>query len=52
MAAPDVSMNYKAARDKHQRGTGSWLVDGADFKRWKGESDSILWLRGGREWFI
>ncbi|KAF7983534.1 hypothetical protein HWV62_21094 [Athelia sp. TMB] len=52
MAAPDASLNYKAARDKHQRGTGSWLVGGPDFKRWKHDSDSILWLRGGRELFI
>ncbi|KAF7976049.1 hypothetical protein HWV62_7960 [Athelia sp. TMB] len=52
LVAPDTSLNYKAARDKHQRGTGSWLVDGADFIRWKHDSDSVLWLRGGRELFI
>ncbi|KAF7968506.1 hypothetical protein HWV62_30226 [Athelia sp. TMB] len=50
LVAPDTSLNYKAARDKHQRGTGSWLVDGADFIGWKDDSDSILWLRGGRDW--
>ncbi|KAF7978584.1 hypothetical protein HWV62_45296 [Athelia sp. TMB] len=47
MAAPDTSLNYKAAREKHQCGTGSWLVEGYDFKRWKYQPDSVLWLRGG-----
>ncbi|KAF7984125.1 hypothetical protein HWV62_16756 [Athelia sp. TMB] len=48
MAAPDTSLSYKAAREKHQKGTGSWLVDGFKFKTWKDCSDSVLWLRGGR----
>ncbi|KAF7965799.1 hypothetical protein HWV62_41761 [Athelia sp. TMB] len=48
MAAPDTSLNYKAAREKHQRGTGSWFVDGPDFKNLKdGPPGSVLWLRGG-----
>ncbi|KAF7978585.1 hypothetical protein HWV62_45298 [Athelia sp. TMB] len=48
MAAPDTSLNYKAAREKHQRGTGSWFVGGPDFKNWKdGPPGSVLWLRGG-----
>ena len=49
MAAPDSSTNYKTAREKHQPGTGSWLVSGSVFESWKGRPDSILWLRGGRE---
>ncbi|KAF7976035.1 hypothetical protein HWV62_7932 [Athelia sp. TMB] len=53
MAAPDTSLNYKAAREKHQRGTGSWFVGGPDFKNWKdGPPGSVLWLRGGRELFF
>ncbi|KAF7970451.1 hypothetical protein HWV62_23895 [Athelia sp. TMB] len=47
ISAPDTSLNYKAAREKHQEGTGSWFVEGSDFKRWKHRPDSILWLRGG-----
>ncbi|KAF7970452.1 hypothetical protein HWV62_23897 [Athelia sp. TMB] len=47
MAAPDTSLNYKSAREKHQQGTGSWLVEGYDFKRWKYHPDSILWVHGG-----
>ncbi|KAF7976050.1 hypothetical protein HWV62_7962 [Athelia sp. TMB] len=47
MAAPDTSLNYKAAREKHQLGTGSWLLDSPDFKRWKDDPDFVLWLRGG-----
>ncbi|KAF7983532.1 hypothetical protein HWV62_21090 [Athelia sp. TMB] len=47
ISAPDTSSNYKAAREKHQPGTGSWLVGGSVFKRWKKYPNSILWLRGG-----
>ncbi|KAF7974428.1 hypothetical protein HWV62_12148 [Athelia sp. TMB] len=47
MAAPDTSLNYKAAREKHQRGTGSWLVHGSIFEEWKAHPDSVLWLHGG-----
>ncbi|KAF7976885.1 hypothetical protein HWV62_5427 [Athelia sp. TMB] len=47
MAAPDSSANYKDAREKHKQGTGSWLVDGDDFQRWKDCSGSVLWLHGG-----
>ncbi|KAF7968171.1 hypothetical protein HWV62_31716 [Athelia sp. TMB] len=47
MAAPDTSLNYKAARDRHQQGTGSWLIECPDFKRWKDVPDFVLWLRGG-----
>ncbi|KAF7969172.1 hypothetical protein HWV62_28182 [Athelia sp. TMB] len=53
MAAPDTSLNYKAAREKHQQGTGSWFVGGLDFENWKdGPPGSVLWLRGGRKLFI
>ncbi|KAF7968339.1 hypothetical protein HWV62_30927 [Athelia sp. TMB] len=47
MAAPDTSPNYKAAREEHQLGTGSWLVDGSIFEEWKAHPDSVLWLHGG-----
>ncbi|KAF7966443.1 hypothetical protein HWV62_38386 [Athelia sp. TMB] len=49
MAAPDTSPNYKSAREKHQQGTGSWLVDGYIFRGWKDFPDSVLWLHGGRD---
>ncbi|KAF7983531.1 hypothetical protein HWV62_21088 [Athelia sp. TMB] len=47
ISAPDTSLNYKTAREKHQEGTGSWLIEGSAFKEWKDCPDSILWLRGG-----
>ncbi|KAF7968340.1 hypothetical protein HWV62_30929 [Athelia sp. TMB] len=46
MAAPDTSPNYKAAREKHQQGTGSWFVGGSVFEEWKAHPDSVLWLHG------
>ncbi|KAF7970476.1 hypothetical protein HWV62_23831, partial [Athelia sp. TMB] len=47
ISAPDTSLNYKTAREKHQQGTGSWLVEEFAFKEWKELPDSILWLHGG-----
>ncbi|KAF7978595.1 hypothetical protein HWV62_45318 [Athelia sp. TMB] len=47
MAAPDTSLNYTAARNKYQQGTGSWLIDDPDFKRWKDDPNFVLWLHGG-----
>ncbi|KAF7966438.1 hypothetical protein HWV62_38376 [Athelia sp. TMB] len=47
MAAPDTSPNYKAAREKHQQGTGSWFVGGSVFEEWKAHPGSVLWLHGG-----
>ncbi|KAF7965800.1 hypothetical protein HWV62_41763 [Athelia sp. TMB] len=47
MSAPDSSSNYKTAREKHQEGTGSWLVNGSVFRGWKDNPGSVLWLHGG-----
>ncbi|KZP12282.1 hypothetical protein FIBSPDRAFT_985862 [Athelia psychrophila] len=47
MDAPDTSPNFNAARKKHQPDTGSWLLDGSAFKRWKEDPDVLLWLHGG-----
>ena len=46
LAAPDPSSNHHIARQKHQQGTGKWLVEGNQFERWKTLSGSILWLHG------
>ncbi|KAF7975438.1 hypothetical protein HWV62_9571 [Athelia sp. TMB] len=47
MKAPDVSLNYNAARKKHQRGTGAWFLRGTTFSTWKDNPGSVIWLRGG-----
>ncbi|KAF7976798.1 hypothetical protein HWV62_5652 [Athelia sp. TMB] len=49
ISAPDSSSNYKTAREKHQEGTGSWLVNGSVFRWWKESPGTVLWLHGGRE---
>lgn len=52
LAAPDSSVNFNAARDKHQAETGTWFIDGTDFAEWKNHSKTALCLYGPREWFL
>ncbi|KZP28430.1 hypothetical protein FIBSPDRAFT_927566 [Athelia psychrophila] len=47
MDAPDTSINFNAARKKHQPGTGCWFLDGSAFTRWRDHPDILLWLQGG-----
>ncbi|KAF7977234.1 hypothetical protein HWV62_4335 [Athelia sp. TMB] len=47
MKAPDTSPSYNAARKRHQSGTGSWFLDGEQFRDWKERPGSTLWLYGG-----
>lgn len=43
----DPSSLYKAARDRHETGTNEWLIkDSQEFKTWKTEPKSLLWLHG------
>jgi hypothetical protein len=43
----DPSAMYNAARDKHEEGTGDWLVrDNKKFWDWEEEPGSFLWLHG------
>ncbi|KAF3797085.1 hypothetical protein GCG54_00009054 [Colletotrichum gloeosporioides] len=47
LCAVDTSALYNAARDKHQAGTCSWLLeDSKDFKTWMESPKSLLWLSG------
>lgn len=49
LAAPDVSVNYNAARKINHPQNGSWFVSGEIYKRWKKLPDFPLWLFGSRE---
>ena len=46
-SVPDPSQEHNAARDKHENGTGSWLVDSDELKSWATKKNSFLWLNGG-----
>lgn len=46
LSAPDPSTNYEKAHRQRQPGTGLWLVEGAQFRRWKANPASRLWLYG------
>ncbi|KZP12258.1 hypothetical protein FIBSPDRAFT_870437 [Athelia psychrophila] len=44
MDAPDTSPNFNAARKNIHQTPGSWFLDGSAFKRWKENTDILLWL--------
>jgi hypothetical protein len=44
--APDQRTNHDAARQKHEPGTGQWLLDSATYKTWRSSSNDHLWLHG------
>lgn len=49
LSAPDVSVNFNAARRKHQPETGAWFIGGAQFSQWKDSPERVLCLYGARE---
>jgi archaellum biogenesis ATPase FlaH len=46
LSAPDSTTNHSAARQKHQEGTGSWLLACDSYLSWKQKSGSHLWING------
>ncbi|GAW06204.1 hypothetical protein LENED_008107 [Lentinula edodes] len=45
LGAPDCSANYVAAADKKFQGTGEWVFDLDEYKKWRSEP-SVLWIQG------
>ena len=45
----DTSGNYNEAREKRQKQTGSWFIEGKTFNEWKEEADKLLWIYGKGE---
>ncbi|KAJ3886736.1 ankyrin repeat-containing domain protein [Lentinula edodes] len=43
--APDCSSNYVTAEDKKLQGTGKWIFDLDEYKKWKSEP-GVLWIQG------
>jgi predicted AAA+ superfamily ATPase len=46
LSAPDSSTNYHKAIKLHQPGTGQWFLDSEEFKKWKKDNASFIWLYG------
>jgi len=47
LSSLDHSRPYRSAQDKHEAGTGNWLVEESDeFKSWTELPGSLLWLNG------
>ncbi|KAH7877022.1 ankyrin repeat-containing domain protein [Lentinula edodes] len=45
LKAPDCSSNYVTAEDKKLQGTGKWIFDLDEYKKWKSEP-GVLWIQG------
>jgi hypothetical protein len=45
LSAPDSSKNYNEAREKHQKDTCSWFLDGTWFRDLQDKA-GILWIKG------
>ncbi|KAF8850333.1 hypothetical protein BDZ45DRAFT_679851 [Acephala macrosclerotiorum] len=43
---PNPSKEHNEARNKHEKTTGSWLLDSNEFKKWSTTRNSFLWLNG------
>jgi hypothetical protein len=48
LSAPDPSSNHNDACKKRQPTTGEWFVGGEEFKQWKSDLNSFIWLYGIR----
>jgi hypothetical protein len=46
LSASDPTTNHSAARQRHQAGTGSWLLTCDSYLSWKQKPGSHLWLNG------
>ncbi|KAJ4314926.1 hypothetical protein N0V94_006230 [Neodidymelliopsis sp. IMI 364377] len=46
LAAPDRSMEHRAARKKYEEGTGKWLLTSDSYRKWISGDSAILWLYG------
>lgn len=46
LAGIDPSSNYQQALRQRQGKAGLWLIDSEDYRKWKTESSSFLWLHG------
>ncbi|KAI0313369.1 ankyrin repeat-containing domain protein [Amylostereum chailletii] len=46
LSPPNPSTNHNAAFKLHHSGTGDWFLHGEEFKEWKGEDATFLWIHG------
>jgi hypothetical protein len=46
LSGVDPSTTYNIAREKHESGTGEWLLDSDEFQAWQQSPCSLLWLHG------
>ncbi|RDL32416.1 uncharacterized protein BP5553_08872 [Venustampulla echinocandica] len=44
---PDPSKEHNLARARHEKTTGSWLIESPSFETWLKTENSLLWLNAG-----
>jgi hypothetical protein len=49
LSAPDPSNTHNRLQEEHHEGTGNWFFQGKEFKTWRDEPGSMLWIRGIRK---
>jgi hypothetical protein len=49
LSAPDPSNTHNRLQEEHHEGTGCWFFQGKEFKTWRDEPGSMLWIRGIRK---
>jgi hypothetical protein len=53
LSPPDPWQNHYVARRTRHDGTGTWLIQGDTYARWKySGSSSLLWINGKRPYFV
>jgi hypothetical protein len=46
LTSVNIDAKYNDEREKHQEGTGAWLLKGSKFADWQRVKNSLLWLHG------
>ncbi|KZP13149.1 hypothetical protein FIBSPDRAFT_869589 [Athelia psychrophila] len=46
LGAPDSSGNFHTAQEKHHEQTGTWFIEGEEYRTWKETPKSALWVYG------
>lgn len=46
LSSVNIDAKYNTERKRHQKGTGTWLVEGPVFEDWKTTANSVMWLHG------
>ena len=53
LSPPDPWKNHNTVHDTRHRGTGTWLIQGDTYAKWKSsDTTSLLWIKGKRQFIV